>query len=113
MFRGLHCRIPQRPTFDREERTMPIITVDHDLRDFDAWFEIFSANPPPEIGSWRLIRGIENPNRVRVIGEMTAAEVSDVKDFMDSENMQRVFRQVNEMSTSPIEVEWFDEVTLK
>lgn len=90
---------------------MPIITVDHHLKDFDAWFEIFSANPPPEIGSWRVIRGMDDPNRVRVVGEMTASEVQDVKDFYDSERMQKVFSQVNEMSTSPLEFVWFDELT--
>ena len=89
---------------------MPIIAVDHQLKDFDAWFEIFRSNPPPDVGKWRIIRGMDDPNRVRVVGEITASEVEDVKDFMDSEKMQKVFSQVNEMSTSPLEFVWFDEV---
>lgn len=90
---------------------MPIIVVDHHLKDFDKWFEIFSANPPPDTGRWRLIRGIDDPNRVQVSGEVSASEVEGVKDFMASERMQKVFRQVNEMSTSPLEFVWFDDVT--
>lgn len=89
---------------------MPIIAVDHHLKDFDAWFEIFSSNPPPDIGKWRLIRGVDDPNRVRVVGEVAASEVEDVKEFMNSEKMQNVFNQVNEMSTIPLEFVWFDEV---
>lgn len=90
---------------------MPIIVVDHHLKDFDTWFEIFSANPPPDIGSWRLLRGTDDPNRVRVVGEMSASEVEGVNDFMGSEKMQKVFTRVNEMSTSPLEFVWLDDVT--
>lgn len=90
---------------------MPILAVDHHLKDFDQWLEIFSTNPPPEIGNWRLIRGTDDPNRVRVIGEMSDSEVAGVKEFMASEKMQNVFSQVNEMSTSPMEFVWFEEVT--
>lgn len=89
---------------------MTIFVADHHLKDFDKWFEMFSANPPPEIGSWRLIRGIDDPNRVQVIGEMSNAEVGDVKDFLASERMQKVFEQVNELSYSPVEFVWLDEV---
>jgi hypothetical protein len=90
---------------------MPIIVVDHHLKDFETWLEIFSANPPPDLGSWRLIRGIDDPNRVRVIGEMSDSEVDGVKDYFASERMQKVFKQVNEISTSPLEFVWFNDVT--
>ena len=90
---------------------MAIFVADHNLKDFDAWFEVFSANPPPDIGSWRLIRGIDDPNRVQVIGEMTGDEVADVREFLGSERMQKVFVAVNEMSISPVTFTWFDEVT--
>lgn len=42
---------------------------------------------------------------------MSASEVEGVNKFMESERMQKVFSQVNEMSTSPLEFVWFDEVT--
>lgn len=90
---------------------MAILVVDHHLKDFDTWFEIFAANPPPQIGRWRLARGIDDPNRVHVVGEMDSSEIKDVEEFMASENMQGVFRQVNEMSTSPMEFTWFEDVS--
>lgn len=90
---------------------MPILVADHHLKDFDTWMQMFSANPPPDAGSWRLIRGIDDPNRVQVIGEVTVSEVEEVKDFMESERMRKVFVEVNEMSTSPVTLEWFDDVS--
>ena len=53
----------------------------------------------------------DDPNRVRVIGEMSVSEVEGVKDYFASERMQKVFKQVNEISASPIEFVWFDDVT--
>ncbi len=91
---------------------MPILVADHHVNNFDAWLEIFSANPPPELGSWRVLRGIDDPNRVRVVGELDASEVDGVKEFIASEKMQAVFKQVNEMSTQPMEIIWLDEVKL-
>ena len=90
---------------------MAVLVVDHHLKDFDTWFEVFSANPPPNIGRWRVARGIDDPNRVHVVGEMDASEVEDVKSFMASEAMQKVFAQVNEASTSPLEFTWLEDVT--
>ena len=89
---------------------MSIFIADHHLKDVDTWFEMFTANPPPDIGNWRLIRGIDDPNRVQVLGEMTAPEVEDVKDYLKSERMQNVFKRVNEISTSPVSFTGFDEV---
>jgi len=89
---------------------MPVLVVVHHLKDFDPWFEIFSTNPPPEIGSWRLLRGVDDPNRVHVVGEVEPSEVDDVKRFIDSAEMQSVFSKVNEMSTKPMEFHWLDEV---
>jgi hypothetical protein len=90
---------------------MPILVADHHLKDFGSWFEMFKANPPPDIGHWRLIRGIDDPGRVRVIGEMNISEVEGVKAYFASDRMQGVFKRVNEMSTRPIELEWFEDVT--
>lgn len=89
---------------------MPTIVVDHHLKDFDAWMEIFMNDPPPPVGKWRVIRGIDDPNRVQVIGEADASEVDEIKAFMASERMQEVFARVNEGSTRPVEFTWFDEV---
>ncbi|MFB3102474.1 MAG: hypothetical protein ACE1ZV_04355 [Alphaproteobacteria bacterium] len=89
---------------------MPVVTFIHHLRDFDAWFALFSSNPPPPIGKWRLMRGIDNPNRVHVVGEMIASEVDDVKSYFESEKMKDVLGQANELSTTPIEAVWLDDV---
>ena len=91
---------------------MSILVADHHLKDFDTWFELFSANPPPDIGRWRLVRGIDDPNRVHVVGEMDASEVEDVKKFFESEKMQKVLSQADDLSTTPIEWTWFEDVTL-
>ena len=88
---------------------MPVLIADHHLKDFDAWFQLFSANPPPQIGSWRLLKGVDDSNRVYVIGDVDASEVNAVNDFLASEKMQPVFAQVNEMSTAPIEFVWLDD----
>jgi hypothetical protein len=89
---------------------MPIAVIDHKLRDFDAWFALFSANPPPSVGTWRLVRGIDDPNRVHVVGRMDTSEVDAVKEFFATEKMSSVLEQANEMSTTPLEWIWLDEV---
>jgi hypothetical protein len=88
---------------------MPVMIIDHHLKDFDAWFALFSANPPPQIGNWRLLRGVDDPNRVCVIGDVDASDVGAINSFVQSEQMQTVFSQVNEMSTAPLEFVWLDE----
>jgi len=90
---------------------MPILVADHRLKDFNTWMKLFGANPPPEIGQWRLARGIGDPNRVQVIAELDESEVDAVKEFLTSERMQAIFKKVNEMSTRPIEFIWLDEIT--
>ncbi len=90
---------------------MPMLIADHHLKDFDEWIKIFSANPPPSTGSWRLMRGSEDSNRVYVIGEFTESEAGEVRAFFDSEKMQAVFRQVDAMSDQPIDFIWLDEVS--
>ena len=47
---------------------------------------------------------------VHVVGEVSAAEVKDVKDFLNSPRMQDVFRRVNAMSTAPLEFVWLEEI---
>ena len=89
---------------------MPLLVVVHHLKDFNEWITLFTANPPPPVGRWRLARGIDDRNRVHVVGEVSAAEVKDVKDFLNSPRMQDVFRRVNAMSTAPLEFVWLDEV---
>lgn len=89
---------------------MPMLVADHQLKDFDQWFEVFSANPPPKIGRWRVMRGIDDPNRVRVVADVEPSDVAAVKQFVESAEMQSAFKKVNEMSTSPVDFVWFDEV---
>lgn len=89
---------------------MAILVIDHRLKDFDTWFELFSANPPPPIGNWRLARGTDDPNRVHVVGMMDASEVEPVKSFFATDKMQAVLGQAGEMSTAPIEWIWLEEV---
>ena len=38
--------------------------------------------------------------------------MKEVKDFIQSKHMQDVFRQVNDISTAPIEIIWFEEMSL-
>jgi len=42
---------------------------------------------------------------------MTASEIEEVKDFLESERMQKVFTEVNAVSTSPVEFIWFDDAS--
>ena len=89
---------------------MPTLVVDHHLKDFDSWIDIFTANPPPAFGKWRVARGIDDPNRVHVIGVIDESEVDAVKAHLDSEQMRRVFAAVSEGSTQPLEFTWFEDV---
>jgi hypothetical protein len=89
---------------------MPILVAIHRLKDFDEWIKVFKTNPPPQIGRWRLTRGIDDRNRVHVVAELEASQVKGVKDFLESEHMKDVFRRVNEMSTSPLEFIWLEEL---
>ena len=90
---------------------MPVLVAIHRLKDFDEWLKLFKSNPPPKVGRWRLIRGLEDRNRVHVVAEVQESDVKAVKDFMASEHMQAVFRQVNAMSTAPLEFVWLEELT--
>jgi len=90
---------------------MPVVVFDHRLKDFDAWFELFTANPPPPIGRWRLARGLDDPNRVHVVGVMEESEVDAVKDFFASDKMRAALGQADELSATPIETIWLEEVS--
>ena len=89
---------------------MPVMVFVHHLKDYDAWFDLFSANPPPPVGKWRLMRGVDDPNRVHVVGDMAASEVDGVKSYFESDKMRGVLGQANELSTTPIEATWLDDV---
>jgi hypothetical protein len=89
---------------------MPVVVVIHRLKNFDEWISLFKADPPPNVGRWRLLRGSDDPNRVHVVGEMAASEVKTVKDFINSQRMQEVFKRVNAMSTAPLEFIWLEEL---
>ena len=89
---------------------MSVLVVDHQLNDFDEWISIFSENPPPSIGSWKLLRSSDDPNRVLVIGEFEEIQKGEVKSFVGSNKMKAVFDQVNSMSKRPIEFVWLDEI---
>ena len=91
---------------------MPIVFAVHRLKNFDQWLKLFKSNPPPKVGRWRVLRGSEDRNRVHVVAELAASEVKDVKDFIQSKHMQDVFKQVNDMSTAPMEFIWLEELSL-
>jgi hypothetical protein len=58
------------------------------------------------------LRGSEDRNRVHVVAELASSEVKEVKDFTQSKHMQDVFRQVNDISTAPMELVWLEEQTI-
>ena len=91
---------------------MPVVVAVHRLKNFDEWFKLFKSNPPPKVGRWRVLRGSEDRNRVHVVAALAASEVKDVKDFIQSKHMQDVFKQVNDMSTAPMEFIWLEEVSV-
>ena len=90
---------------------MPVVVAVHRLKNFDEWFKFFKSNPPPKVGRWRVLRGSEDRNKVHVVAEVASSEVKKVKDFIQSKHMQDVFRQVNEISTAPMELVWLEEQT--
>ena len=90
---------------------MPVVVVVHRLKNFDEWLKVFKADPPPKIGRWRLLHGSDDRNRVHVVGEMAASEVTTVKDWIKSQHMQDVFKRVNAMSTVPLEFTWLEELS--
>jgi hypothetical protein len=91
---------------------MPVVVAVHRLKNFDEWSKLFKSNPAPKVGRWRVLRGSEDRNRVHVVAELASSEVKEVKDFIQSKHMQDVFRQVNDISTSPIEFIWLEEISL-
>jgi hypothetical protein len=91
---------------------MPVVVVVHRLKNFDEWLKVFKADPPPKIGRWRLLHGSNDRNRVHVVGEVAASEVTTVKDWIKSQHMQDVFKRVNAMSTAPLEFIWLEELAL-
>jgi hypothetical protein len=91
---------------------MPVIVAVHRLKYFDEWFKLFKSNPPPKVGRWRVMRGSEDRNRVHVVAELAASEAKEVKDFIQSKHMQDLFKQVNDMSTAPMEFIWLEELSL-
>ena len=91
---------------------MPVVVAVHRPKNFDEWFKLFKSNPPPKVGRWRVLRGSEDRNRVYVVAELASSEVKDVKDFIQSKHMQDVFKQVNDMSTAPMEFIWLEELSL-
>jgi len=85
---------------------MPTIIVDHRLKSYDAWLKIYSDYPPPAIGTWKVLRGRDDPNRVFVIGEFDASEVDAVNEWAALEQTQETFAKVNDISEAPIDVVW-------
>ncbi len=90
---------------------MPLLIADHHLKNFDDWFKLFTSNPPPPLGKWRLLRGTDDPNRVYVIGEIEESELDGVNEWAASEQMQTVFKQVDEMSEVALEFVWVKDQT--
>ena len=91
---------------------MPVFVTVHRLKNFDEWFKLLKSNPPPKVGRWRVMRGSEDRDRVHVVAELSASEVKEVKDFIQSKDMQDLFKQVNDMSTAPMEFIWLEELSL-
>ena len=91
---------------------MPVVAAVHRLKNFDEWLKLFKSNPPPKVGRWRVLRGSEDRNRVHVVAELASSEVKEVKDFIQSNHMQYVFKQVNDISTAPVEFIWLEELSL-
>ena len=89
---------------------MPVVVGVHRLKDFDEWIKLFKANPPPAVGRWWVLRGSDDRNRVHVVGEVSASEVTTVKEFIGSQHMQDVFARVNAMSTAPLDFIWLNEL---
>ena len=89
---------------------MPALVAVHHLKNYDDWIKLFTANPPPKVGRWRIMRGIEDRNRVHVVGEFDQSQVDEVKRFLASDQMRRAFSAVNEISTKPLEFVWLEEV---
>jgi hypothetical protein len=91
-------------------QVMAMLIVDHHLKNFDDWIGLFKANPPPSVGSWRLMRGSEDPNRVYVIGDFSDSQAADIRAYFESEKMLAVFRQVDAMSEQPMDFVWLNDV---
>ena len=91
---------------------MPVFVTVHRLKNFDEWFKLLKSNPPPKVGRWRVMHESEDRNRVHVVAELAASEVKEVKDFIQSKHMQDLFKQVNDMSTAPMEFIWLEELSL-
>lgn len=89
---------------------MPTFVADHHLKNFDEWLKLFKANPPPPVGRWRVVRGIDDPNHVFVVGDVDEASVQKVNDFWHSERMTEIIRKVDAMSTAPLKSAWFNEL---
>jgi hypothetical protein len=53
---------------------MPVVVAVHRLKNFDEWFKLFKADPPPKVGRWRVLRGADDRNRAHVVGEMAMNE---------------------------------------
>jgi hypothetical protein len=90
---------------------MPVTVAIHRLKDFNEWLPIFKENQPPPVGRWRMLRGTEDRNRAHIVGEIDAADVKTVRDFLASQHMQDVFKRVNAMSMAPVEFVWLEEQT--
>ena len=90
---------------------MPVMIADHQLNDYDEWLALFTTNPPPYIGTWRLLRGADDPNRVYVVGEVEESDVAAVKAFFQSEKMTAVLGQADAMSARPMDIVWLNDVT--
>ena len=88
---------------------MPTLVATHNLKNFDDWAAIYAENPPPPQGTWRVLRGVEDPNRVYVIGEIDESEVEAVKAWAASDEMLSVFAAVNDMSNTPLDIVWTDD----
>ena len=89
---------------------MPVMIADHQLNEFDEWFALFRESPPPSIGTWRLLRGTDDPNRVYVIGEVADSEVSEVNAFFETDKMRAVLGKANDMSKRHMDIVWLNEV---
>ena len=85
---------------------MPTLIATHQLKHFDDWARNYADNPPPPQGTWRVLRGVDDPNRVYVVGEVDEADLDAVNAWAGSDAMQAVFARVTEISDAPLEIVW-------
>ena len=60
---------------------MPILQIEHGVRDFDAWKKAFDSDPVGReqggVRRYRVLRGADDPNEVRIDLEFDSADEAE------------------------------------